>query len=200
MYKVIGSLRTRAFRVVWMLEELGQGYEVEPVRPRSETARAYNPSGKVPILLVDGEPILDSVAIVQFLADRHHRFTAPAETIERARQDSWTQFSVDDLESPLWFNAKNTFVLPEDLRSQAAQTACKYDFDRALDHFAERLDTNEYVTGAEFCVPDLLIGHCLNWAENGAGWPIPDGPVRAYLNRIRTRPAFQRVTAARDKS
>jgi glutathione S-transferase len=183
-----------------MLEELGQGYEVEPVRPRSETARAYNPSGKVPILLVDGEPILDSVAIVQFLADRHRRFTAPAETIERARQDSWTQFSVDDLESPLWFNAKNTFVLPEELRSQAAQTACKYDFDRALDHFAQRLGTNEYVTGAEFCVPDLLIGHCLNWAENGAGWPIPDGPVRAYLNRIRTRPAFQRVTAARDKS
>ena len=127
MYKVIGSLRTRAFRVVWMLEELGQGYEVEPVRPRSETARAYNPSGKVPILLIDGEPILDSVAIVQFLADRHRRFTAPAGIIERACQDGWTQFSVDDLESPLWFNAKNTFVrlcpLPAFLRRNRAVAA-----------------------------------------------------------------------------
>ena len=127
------------------------------------------------------------------------RFTAPAGSIERARQDSWTQFSVDDLESPVWFNAKNTFVLPEELRSPVAQAACKYDFDRAIGHFAERLGANDYVTGAEFSVPDLLIGNCLNRAENSAGWPIPDGPVQTYINRIRARPAYQRATAARDK-
>ena len=57
MYKVIGFPKTRAFRVLWMLEELGLDYDVDPVKPRSEEAKAYNPSGKVPVLLVDGEAI-----------------------------------------------------------------------------------------------------------------------------------------------
>lgn len=35
MYKVIGSPKTRAFRVFWMLEELGVDYEIDPAMPRS---------------------------------------------------------------------------------------------------------------------------------------------------------------------
>ncbi|MEZ5799970.1 MAG: glutathione S-transferase N-terminal domain-containing protein [Nitratireductor sp.] len=90
MYKLIGSPTTRAFRVPWMLEELGVAYELERVGPRSEAILAVNPAGKVPALLADGEAIIDSVAIIQFLADRHGRFTflpvassAPSRTASR---------------------------------------------------------------------------------------------------------------------
>ena len=86
MYKVFGSSKDAAFRVVWMLEELGQGYEVEPVRPRSETARAYNPSGKVPILLVDGEPILDfGFPMSSSWPTATAGFTAPPRSYESVR-------------------------------------------------------------------------------------------------------------------
>ncbi len=50
MYTVIRSTKTRAFRVVWMLEELGLPYQHDPSGPRPEAARARNPSGKVPTL------------------------------------------------------------------------------------------------------------------------------------------------------
>jgi putative NADH-flavin reductase len=56
MYTVIGSPRSRAMRVLWMLEELEQPYELIPAAPRDEAVRAYNPAGKVPVLLVDGQP------------------------------------------------------------------------------------------------------------------------------------------------
>ena len=36
MYKVIGSVKTRAFRVIWMLEELGEPYELIAAAPRSD--------------------------------------------------------------------------------------------------------------------------------------------------------------------
>ena len=39
MYKVIGSVKTRAFRVMWMLEELGQTYDIIPAAPASDEAR-----------------------------------------------------------------------------------------------------------------------------------------------------------------
>ena len=74
MYKVIGSARTRAFRVIWMLNELGLDYEHDPAIPRQASVAVINPSGKVPVLEVDGEHIIDSVAICQFLADKHGRF------------------------------------------------------------------------------------------------------------------------------
>ena len=50
MYKVIGSPKTRAFRVMWMLHELGQPFELDPVPPRDAKLAAINPSLKVPIL------------------------------------------------------------------------------------------------------------------------------------------------------
>ncbi len=54
MYEVIGKIDTRAFRVLWMLEELGQPYEWTKAGPRSAEVMEHNPSGKVPVLLVDG--------------------------------------------------------------------------------------------------------------------------------------------------
>ncbi|MFA9474938.1 MAG: glutathione S-transferase N-terminal domain-containing protein, partial [Filomicrobium sp.] len=65
MYKLIGYPKTRAFRVLWMLEEIGAEYEIDPVMPRSEECKAINPSGKVPVLQVGEDNIIDSVAICQ---------------------------------------------------------------------------------------------------------------------------------------
>ncbi len=199
MYKLIGSPKTRAIRVIWMLEELGVDYEVDPAKPRSVEARAYNPSGKVPVLLVDGEPIIDSVAICQFLADKHDMFTFPAGTIQRAKQDSWTQFAMDDVELALWFNAKNTFILPVALRSETAQAACRYEFERAMKVLETRLGANTYVMGEQFTVPDLLLGHCANWAEHDAGWKLPNGSPLEYFERVRSRPGYLRAVEVRDR-
>lgn len=54
MYKLYGSPANRAARIIWMLEELGEPYEVIDAKPRSEEVRALNPAGKIPIL-VDGD-------------------------------------------------------------------------------------------------------------------------------------------------
>ena len=106
MYEIIGFPRTRAMRVIWLLEELGEPYEIDPAMPQSDKVRSVNPSGKVPVLMEDDEPITDSVAICTYLADKHGRFTFPAGTLKRARQDSFTQFGVDVLEGALWTAAK----------------------------------------------------------------------------------------------
>ncbi len=200
MYKLIGSLRSRAIRVLWMLEELGVDYEVDPVAPRSDGALAVNPSGKIPALQVGDDVIIDSVAICQYLADRHGRFTYPVGSMERAQQDSWTQFAVDDIDSTLWYNAKHSFILPEELRSETARKACRYDFDRALQALAARLGDKTYVMGDDFTVPDLILGHCAGWAVAGANWEIPPGPVADYFARVRARPACVRALEIREQS
>ena len=86
--KVFGSVKSRAMRVIWMLEELEVPFEHVSAAPRSADVMALNATGKVPVLLADGVPITDSTAILTFLADHFGRLTAPAGSLERARQEA----------------------------------------------------------------------------------------------------------------
>jgi glutathione S-transferase len=197
MYTLIGTLATRAFRVAWMLNELGEDFTLDPLSPRDPKLAAINPSLKVPVLKDGADIIIDSVAICQYLADKHGKFTYPAGTISRAHQDSFTQFAVDDIESTLWTTAKHTFVLPQELRVADVKTACHFDFDRAMTALSQRLGDNAFVMGETFTVPDLLIGHCAAWARR-INWPIAEDNVKNYAARLHARPAFLKTVALRE--
>ncbi len=196
MYTVVGTVASRAMRVVWMLEELEQPYKLIPALPRTPEINAHHPDGKIPALLFEDRTLLDSVAITQFLADRHGALTYPAGTLERAEQDSLTQFCVDEVEGALWTAAKNSFVHPEEHRTPAIKETCRYEFGLAIQRLERRLGDRPFVMGATMTVPDILFGHCAGWARV-AKFEIPDGPVRAYLRRLVDRPAFQRADAHR---
>lgn len=196
MYTVIGSPKTRAFRVMWMLEELGQPYEIEPIPPRDKALEAINPSLKVPVLKDGSDYVIDSTAILQYLADKHGQHTFAAGTIARAHQDSFTMFAIDDVESGLWQAAKHTFAIPEEYRVPDAKRAFEFDFGRSMRALSARLGDKPYVMGDTFTVPDLVLGHCGGWAA-ATGWQIPEGNVTRYMARVRDRPAFHAANARR---
>lgn len=193
-YKVIGASKTRALRVLWMLEELGLDYEHVSLMPQARGVAPFNPAGKVPVLIADGTPITDSTAIIQFLADRHGTLTHPAGTLARARQDSLTQFLLDEFDSPLWVAARHTFVLPEDLRQPAIKHSLRWEFERSQHTLAQRMGEGEFVMGDRMTVPDIVLTHCLIWAQ-GARFPIIEHRLGDYLERMRGRPAYQRAAA-----
>jgi glutathione S-transferase len=194
MYRVIGTVKSRAFRVLWMLEELGQNYELIAASPRSDAARKYNPLGKIPAL-VDGDAVLtDSVAIMTYLADKHHALTAPAGTPDRARQDAMTLWLIDDIDALLWTGGKHTFVLPEKMRVPTIIPTLHLEFTRNANTLAERLGDGEFLMGDSITLPDLLAVHCLGWAF-AAGFPEIPEPLKAYTKRLRARPAFRSASA-----
>lgn len=192
MYTVIGTVKSRAARVLWMLEELGQPYEHNPAGPRSAEVTALNPSGKVPVLIEDGVAITDSTAIMQYLADKHGALTFPAGTLDRARQDSLTQFLLDEFDAALWVAARHSFILPEELRVSGIKDTLKWEFERSQRILVARMGAGPFLMGAQMTVPDILLAHCLVWAK-GAKFPIAEPALEAYLDRMRARPAFQRA-------
>ena len=194
-YTVVGSAKTRAFRVVWMLEEIGLAYNHIPEFPGSDAVRAHNPQGKIPVLLVDDHAVTDSVAILQFLADRHGALTAPAGSLDRARQDAMTHFLLDEFDAVLWTAARHSFVLPEEKRVPEVKPSLKWEFERSLKVLIERMGDGPFVMGAEMSVPDILLTHCAGWAER-AEFPLDAPALTDYLGRMRSRPAFQKALAA----
>ena len=194
MYRVLGTANTRAFRVMWVLEELDQPYDHVRAAPQSDGVVAFNPSGKVPVLIDDGTPITDSTAIIQYLADRHGALTHKAGTIERARQDSLTQFLLDEFDAVLWTAARHTFVLPEELRVSAIKDTLRWEFQRSQEILKQRVGNGPFLMGNMMTVLDIILTHCLGWAH-AARFPLMDCWDEKYLVKMRARPGYLRAEA-----
>lgn len=195
MYTVIGPVRSRTARVLWMLEELGQPYDHIPAPPQSEGVTAINPAGKVPVLIEGATPITDSTAIIQYLADRHQALTHPAGTLDRARQDSLTQFLLDEFDAALWMAARHSFILPPQMRQAAIKDSLKWEFERSQKTLVARMaETGDFLMGDVMTVPDIILTHCLTWA-GAAGFPIHEARLLVYADTLRARPAYLRAMA-----
>ncbi|MDE0308030.1 MAG: glutathione S-transferase family protein [Albidovulum sp.] len=194
MLKVVGNARSRAFRVIWMLEELGEPFEHVPARPGSKEVTDLNPSGKIPVMIADGTAVSDSSAILHFLADRSGRLTYPAGTLERARQDSWTYFLLDELDACLWAAARHSFVLPEDRRVSALKPTLRWEFANAIRSLSIRIGSGPFLAGARMTVPDIVLGHCARWAGL-ANFEIAEPKVSSLVERLHSRDAYRRATS-----
>ncbi len=192
MYQVIGGVRSRAMRVLWILEELGVPYEHINAGPRSDEVLALNPSGKVPVLVVDGTVVTDSSAILTYLADKHDALSYAPGTLDRARQDGLMHKVLDEIDAVLWTAARHTFVLPEDQRIPEIKGPLRWEFARTIEAFAEILGDGPYLMGETFTIADIVLTHCLGWAIN-AKFPVENAALRAYVDQCRSRDAFKRA-------
>lgn len=193
MYKVLGSINTRTFRVLWMLEELGQPYELIQSPPRSAAVMALSPLGKIPVLQ-DGDAIItDSTAIMTYLGDRHGALTHPAGSIDRARQDALSNRILDELDAVIWTAARHSFVLPEDKRVPEVKPSLAWEFGNNVNRLAEQFE-GPFLMGDTMTIADIIAVHCLNWAY-AAKFPVENDTILAYAKSMRARAAFQRVKA-----
>ena len=200
MIRLYAAPRTRAVRVLWLLEELGLPCELELVefKPTGSTFFIQNtPTGKIPTLQ-DGEvEICESGAIVEYLLETYgNGRLAPAPgSAARAEYLQWLHYSESTAFPPLgiviWLtlyrqDAADHPVLIEDAK-QRAQTAFRFA--------EERLGDRPYLVGAEFTAADIMMGFTL-FAASTLGILEGFEKLQAYLLRITDREAF-RTTMAR---
>ena len=213
--QLIGSAQTRAFRCIWMMEELKIPYEFLPVMPASKDAFNYNPSGKVPTLIVeegagneidDERPssyaITESPVINTFLGDRFpDRGLVPKPlSHDRLRYDQLIMKIMTELDEPLWTNRKHTelgkfFGYIPDIKEVSLR-----QFKRANRIISTELETSggPFLMGSQFTAADILYVHCLDWA-NKNGWQdlVRSEIVVSYLDMCRKRPAYYRARELR---
>ena len=192
MYKVLGIAPSRTFRVLWMLEEIGECYEHISAKPGSSEIIKFNGSGKVPVLL-DGKDVLtDSSAIVSYLGDKHKKLSFQSGSIERAYQDSMVFRIIDEVDMILWLAARHSFILPEERRVNAIKPSLKWEFERNIDRIMSEKES-KFLMGDEFMLPDIILAHCGSWARS-AKFPLENRRFNDYINLCYDRPAVRRLT------
>lgn len=182
----------RPIRVLWTLEEVGAPYELTLMsweEGSSEQHRARHPLGRVPVLEDDEGFVFESTAICLHLADLYPQagLLPPLGTHERALAYQWSCFAPAELEPSLIEAA--IFRESDPDRSAKARER----FVAAADAVAQALAGGEYLVGGRFGVADVLVATALSIPER-AGFPKDvSGDLKAYVARLRERPAYQRA-------
>ena len=182
---------SRSKQVRWALLELGlefrsiEGLEIL----HSEELKKVNPMGKVPAVLINGEPLFEAAAICAYLADLvpEKGLIAPSGTRERALHLQWVSFALSELEAYVWSNARNTFVLPEEKRITALFEQNNKAFIKAARVLDKAMADKDYLVGERFSVTDILVGAVLSWG-NSQGLLEQAPNLQKYVERLKERP------------
>ena len=182
---------SRSKQARWALLECGLEFNVIGGLEilHSEELKKVNPMGKVPAVMINGEPLFEAVAICTHLADLvpEKGLISPSGTRERALHLQWVSFALTEMEAYLWSNARNTFVLPKEQRIKALFEQNNGAFIHAAKVLEKVLSKTDYLVGNRFSITDLLVGFTLNWGK-GAGLLEEMPNLQKFLDRLKERP------------
>jgi glutathione S-transferase len=183
-------------KIRFALNELGLDCETVPVdlikrEQRGPEFLALNPCGRVPVL-VDGDlKLWESHAILAYLGEKTGRLW-PATPADRADALRWLFFLTSAISPPATEVAFNRIAvkLSGGTPDEAAIARGEKALPDPLTIVDQHLAKNEWMLGDRFSLVDCDYGPTFNVLEK-AGFSFGDFPrVRAYLEAIRSRRAW----------
>ena len=199
--------RSRSARIIWLLEELGADYAIRTVSIRRRDPSAHDPNsapigkpdpanvhphGKVPALDDDGAIVFESAAIVLYLTDAfpEHGIGPGIGDPRRGPYLSWLAYYAGVLE-PAFTSQVLGFAVANSATGWAPVT-------EVMDHIHRTLARGPYLLGERFSGADILYGSAFALLMGHKFLP-PTDLLTAYVERLTSRPAWQRA-AAKDAS
>jgi glutathione S-transferase len=197
MIRLYHAPRSRSFRTLWLLEEIGASFELEIVSiRRGDGSGARDPSnphphGKVPALMHNTTLIFETSAIALYLTDMFPQSGLGPKIgdTDRGAYLSWLAYYSGVFEPAL--TAK--FLKIEHIYGTFGWAP----FDEVLELLNKTLKAGPYLLGEKFSAADIIFGGSMPMLMLRGIVPETDA-LKAYAARVTSRPSFLR-TQARDE-
>jgi glutathione S-transferase len=197
MIRVHHLNNSRSQRVLWLLEELSQPYEVVRYQRNKvtvlapDTLKGVHPLGKSPVVEDDGRILAETGLIVEYFVERYGVNLAPP------RQDDlywryryWLHYAegsaMPQLLLKLFIDKLGVLALP-------ARRIVKDQLTRHLDYLEAELNPGPWFLGERFSAADIMLSFPIETAKTRAGLDETRPKLMGFLQRIHVRPAYQRA-------
>ncbi|ODA68735.1 Glutathione S-transferase GST-6.0 [Methyloligella halotolerans] len=186
---------SRSSIVRWMLEEIGEPYDLEIMNlgsgiQRQAEYRKINPMGKVPALRHGDTIVTEGAAICTYLADEYPQagLNVPIGDPARGPYLKWLFFSAGCLEPAMMDKAYPRQETP------FSGMLGYGSFDLVLDVLRQAVSRGDFLLGEKFSAADIVLGSNIRWGMIFGLLPQVD-ELEAYVKRLEARPALQRALA-----
>lgn len=199
MVKVYDLNWSRSIRITWLLQELGEDYELVSFKRNPETRRApeelrkVHPLGKAPVIEDDGKIIAESGAIIEYLL---RKFDTEGKLAPVPGEEEWERHIelLHYVEGSL--SAQLMPLLVEKLLGETLPQKTKYFFENEknlhLKYVSEQIRPSGFLLDRGFSAVDIHMAFTLQMAETAVG--LEDYPnIVSYLERLKKRPAYHRA-------
>ncbi len=189
-----------------LLEELGLPYDAEKIDvkggdTKQDWFRAFNPKGKVPVLVLDDHRVLTEYAAIGTWLARNNPAAGllPTEPDEEYRALCITDYAVGTIHgqgfSRIFMPAKFEPQDPVHQTLGLGQGSVKHQGETMVAEGFAVLDNQmagrEWAAGSGFGVADTALFYVERWAPQ-VGITLPPN-LAAHLDRMKQRPAVRRV-------
>jgi glutathione S-transferase len=198
MLQLYGNPRSRATRCLWMLEEVGEPYQLIEKSTRAADLQnaeylRLNPNARIPTL-VDGNVVLwESMAINLYLAQKYQgpMHCAGPEVLGLAAQ--WSFWAVLEMEALLLDLLEHRALLSEFARDPSAAERDELLLRKPLGVLNDVLEAREYLAGDSFTVADLNVASILVWGKMARLDLSGYSQVKRWVDGCLARSAIGRV-------
>lgn len=194
--------KSRSFRIIWALEELGLNYDIKyykrsPMFKAPEELKQIHPLGKAPILTDEHGVHAESAAILEYLQFDHEQFK-PKNRQDLQQYQFWMHYAEGSIMPLLVFklilnlSATKAPFLTRPLVNKVTQTIEQTAISpRLKDHvkfIEDYLETHEYFAG-DFSFADIQMTYPLDAISKRTSFVTPN--IDRYLKNIAQRIAYQ---------
>ena len=192
---------SRSERIVWLMEELGLEYKLELFQRNDngsapDALRKIHALGKAPVIR-DGNTVLaESGAIVDYIVHRYagDRLAVAPAAHDYARYIYWFHFAEGSLMSLLILALVLSRVPEAD--TSPARTRVLERMKQTLAFIDSELAQATYFAGATFSAADVMMTFPFTTMRHFLKYDLaPYANILAYLQRIESRPAYQKAMA-----
>ena len=189
----------RGFRVVWLLEEMGLAYRLRPVDLLAGVENdpeflAINPSGFIPAIQDGDATMVESIAIMEYLAGRYGP-TPLAPGPHDPAFPTYLQFlhlGEAGLAASMYFVVVSRNLAPEVERQNWGARKALEVFESRLGLVTRQLARTPYLAGDTFTAADISVTYALELAQRSGAFALGDAE-RAYVARTTGRDAYKRA-------
>ncbi len=186
-------------KVLWTCEEIGLRFERIDAggsfsNLQTESFRALNPNGRIPVLEDDGFVLWESNAIVRYLAATYGAGQlCPLDSRARADAERWMDWQLTDILPSMRTLFFQLIRAREDEQDPAALAASIRAAEAAWRLLDGQLEGRRFLAGDDVSIADIPLG---TFVHRWMALPI-DRPVlpslTAWFERLAARPPYART-------